>query len=171
MLEVQWIMMWNCIIVPMFIMSWICSVSNKTTVGSAKHDATTENGQFHYRLIFYLENSRRKKTKFPTAWCTHAWVHGEVIFKINVVKQIEIKLNCFLVFNDWVIFKNKSDRIFSRVLETIHVLHWGIFPFSTDIYCTDISGPCELSQRQEILKDTVTLKWCTTPKASSNIGN
>ncbi|CAB4015039.1 Hypothetical predicted protein, partial [Paramuricea clavata] len=38
-----------------------------------------------------------------------------------------------------------------------------------NIYCTDISGPCELSQRQEILKDTVTLKWCTTPKASSNI--
>lgn len=38
------------------------------------------------------------------------------------------------------------------------------------IYCTDISGPCELSQRQEILKDTVTLKWCTTPKASNNMG-
>ena len=44
------------------------------------------------------------------------------------------------------------------------------FLFFTDIYCTDISGPCELSQRQEILKDTVTLKWCTIPKASSNIG-
>ena len=45
-----------------------------------------------------------------------------------------------------------------------------IFTF-IDIYSTDISGPCELSQRQEILKDTVTLKWCTTPKASNNIGN
>lgn len=45
-----------------------------------------------------------------------------------------------------------------------------MYLFLADIYCTDISGPCELSQRQEILKDTVTLKWCTTPKAVSNIG-
>ncbi|XP_046853140.1 integrator complex subunit 13-like isoform X2 [Xenia sp. Carnegie-2017] len=37
-----------------------------------------------------------------------------------------------------------------------------------NIYCKDILGPCELSQRQEILNDTVTLRWCTTPKAVSN---